>query len=325
MTKVIYTFESLFAPKIEALIEQKNALGFQYLDSSRILRDFDRFCTRYFSEYDSLTKDICLAWATKKETEGNNTFRNRLMPVRELARYLNRNGETAYILPPDLARKDTPYAPYIYTELEILKIWDALDHLKPRRRFPVRNFVIPAMIKLLYCCGLRPAEARRLHISDVDLSKGRLNILESKQHRSRIVMLADDVTEMLTECNATVSSVFPKRDPFFPNSEGGYYGKRGIEKTFRKVLSTAGIVGAGQRAPRLYDFRHTFATHCLYRWMREGRDLNAMLPYLSAYMGHERLSDTYYYIHLVPGLLEELSGFDFSSAEAMLPEVDDYE
>lgn len=46
-----------------------------------------------------------------------------------------------------------------------------------------------------------------------------------------------------------------------------------------------------------------------------------LTPYLSAYMGHAQLSDTYYYIHLVPGLLEEMSGFAFSSAEAFLPEV----
>lgn len=55
--------------------------------------------------------------------------------------------------------------------------------------------------------------------------------------------------------------------------------------------------------------------------MREGKDLNAMLPYLITYMGHAQLSDTYYYIHLVPGLLEGMSGFAFSPAEALLPEV----
>jgi len=59
--------------------------------------------------------------------------------------------------------------------------------------------------------------------------------------------------------------------------------------------------------------------------MREGKDLNTMLPYLSVYMGHARLSDTYYYIHLVPGLMEEMSGFAFPSAESFLPEVGDDE
>lgn len=116
-------------------------------------------------------------------------------------------------------------------------------------------------------------------------------------------MMAEDVTQMLSDCSAIVASVMPEREPFFPNSEGGFYGKRGLEKTFRQVLKKAAITGTGRRSPRLYDFRHTFATHRLYRWMREGKDLNAMLPYLSAYMGHAQLSDTYYYIHLVPGLL----------------------
>lgn len=318
---MMYTFKSCFASQIEDFIAQKNALGFGYLESSRLLRDFDRFCLTHFQEGNTLTKELCLAWATKKDTEGNNTFRNRMMPVREFARYLNRNGEAAYILPPDIARKDTPYAPYIYTEAEIQAIWNVLDALKPRRGFPVRHFVIPAMVKLLYCCGLRPAEVRRLRVRDVDLDKGRLNIMESKQHRSRIVMMADDVVEMLSNCNAVVSAVMPGREPFFPNTEGGYYGKRGLEKTFRQTLRKADIDRTGCRSPRLYDFRHTFATHRLYHWMREGKDLNAMLPYLSTYMGHAQLSDTYYYIHLVPGLLEEMSGFTFSSAEVFLPEV----
>ena len=319
---MIYTFKSRFATRIQEFIAQKNALGFGYLESSRLLRDFDRFCLTYFPDADSLTENLCLAWATKKDTEGNNTFRNRMMPVREFARYLNRNGETAYVLPPDIARKDTPYAPYIYTEAEILAIWDVLDHLIPRSGFPVRQFVIPAMVKLLYCCGLRPAEARRVRVRDGDMDKGRLNIMESKQHRSRIVMMTDDVAEMLSDCNTAVSAVMPDREPFFPNSEGGFYGKRGLEKTFRQTLMKAGIDGTGRRSPRLYDFRHTFATHRLYHWMCEGKDLNAMLPYLSAYMGHAQLSDTYYYIHLVPGLMEEMSDFAFSSAEVLLPEVE---
>ncbi len=321
MDEMVYTFESHFATRIKDFIAQKNALGFGYLESARLLRDFDRFCLTHFPEEESLTEQLCLAWATKKDTEGNNTFRNRMMPVREFARYLNRNGETAYILPPDIARKEAPYAQYIYTESEILAIWDVLDHLKQRGGFPVRQFVIPAMVKLMYCCGLRPAEARRLRMNDVNLDTGQLNIMESKQHKSRIVMMADDVTEMLSNCNAIVSSVMPEREPFFPNSNGGFYGKQGLEKTFRKVLKKANITGTGRRSPRLYDFRHTFATHRLYRWMRDGKDLNAMLPYLSAYMGHAQLSDTYYYIHLVPGLLEEMSGFAFSSTEALLPEV----
>ena len=56
--------------------------------------------------------------------------------------------------------------------------------------------------------------------------------------------------------------------------------------------------------------------------MREGKDVSAMLPYLSVYMGHVRISHTCYYIHLVPGLLETMSGIDYSGFENLLPEVE---
>lgn len=141
---MVYTFESRFADRIRAFITQKNALGFPYLESSRVLRDFDRFCTAHFPEAECLTEELCLAWAVKKESEGKNAFRNRLMPVREFARHLNRSGEPAYILPSGIVRRAAPYAPYIYTETEIVDIWRVLDNMEPRKNFPVRHFVIPA-------------------------------------------------------------------------------------------------------------------------------------------------------------------------------------
>ena len=38
---MMYTFKSCFASQIEDFIAQKNALGFGYLESSRLLRDFE--------------------------------------------------------------------------------------------------------------------------------------------------------------------------------------------------------------------------------------------------------------------------------------------
>ena len=57
---MVYTFESHFAAQIENFIAQKNALGFGYLESSRLLRDFDRFCLTHFPEENTLTKELCL-------------------------------------------------------------------------------------------------------------------------------------------------------------------------------------------------------------------------------------------------------------------------
>lgn len=136
--------------------------------------------------------------------------------------------------------------------------------------------------------------------------------------------MADDVTGMLRKYDVAVSAIMPKHT-LFSDSHDRIYTKEWLNKTMRLTLKKAGIQSYGKQNPRPYDFRHTFATHRLYLWMREGKDLNAMLPYLSAYMGHAQLSDTYYYIHLVPGLFEEMTGFNDSTSNNLIPEVDEDE
>jgi integrase len=135
-------------------------------------------------------------------------------------------------------------------------------------------------------------------------------------------MLADDVLEYYALYNEQVSRLLPGREWFFPSSADTLYTKAWLEKTYRIVRAKIGLTQSGSNPPRLYDFRHTFATHRLYHWLREGKDLTAVLPYLSEYMGHSQISDTFYYIHLVPGQLEAMSGLDFSKYESLLPEVE---
>lgn len=192
--------------------------------------------------------------------------------MREFARYLMRNGEEAYILPTNIVRHCQHYPPYIYSEDEIRKIWEAYGNLEIVERYPLRNYLFSVMVRLMYCCGLRPWEPRKLRIYDVDFEKERLNIMESKQHRSRIVMMSSDVTEMLFECNQRVSAVFPNREAFFPSYRGTFYTKYGMQKLFREIIKETGIAKNNGHNPRLYDFRHTFATHRLYQWMNEDRN-----------------------------------------------------
>ena len=50
-------------------------------------------------------------------------------------------------------------------------------------------------------------------------------------------------------------------------------------------------------------------------------DLRNKLPYLQEYMGHNRLTDTVYYLHLLPENLVASAGIDWSSFDALVPEV----
>lgn len=318
-----YTFSSNFALHIENFIEQKHVLGYPYKGSIYILSTFDKFCVSLFPSGVTLTKEIGLAWATRKETENNNSFRNRMMPIRELARYMNRIGIEAYVIPSGLTKKSPRHVPHIYTQEELNIFFGILDQIPKRKNSPVRHLVIPTMFRVIYCCGLRPVEACKLHMENVDLLNGKIYILESKGHKDRIVMLSNDVLDLCRRYNETVCHIMPERKFFFPNPSGNIYMRNRLDAIFRRQWALTSIPQTGENAPRICDFRHSFATHRLYQWMVEGKKLYACLPYLSAYLGHVLLSDTAYYIHLVPEFFETMSStLDFAKYEQLLPEVE---
>ena len=313
-------FVSAFAERLVGFLDQKHALGYTYSNVSDP-RMFDRMCAECFPSETSLTADICNTWAiqrgsgTAKTTAGWSAF------IREFARYLLRNGEQAYVLPLRMNKKGQRYIPHIYSHAELAEMWRAFDNIQPTKTYPVAHLALPALVRVLYCCGMRPGEALKLGLDDIDLSGGKIFIAESKGNRDRIVMLADDVLEMCRNFNAQMQDFFPSRNFFFAKNSADPYDYRWIGMVFRNIREGLRIESRSENPPRLYDLRHTFATHRLYRWMREGKDLYSVIPYLSSYMGHSKLTETFYYVHLVPGMFEEMSGFSYEPMAEIFPKA----
>jgi integrase len=61
---------------------------------------------------------------------------------------------------------------------------------------------------------------------------------------------------------------------------------------------------SGRVGARPYEFRHAFAVHRLTAWAVAGVDVQAKLPWLSAYLGHQSLIGTEVYLKATPQLLE---------------------
>jgi len=318
-------FSSKFACRLVKFLEQKQALGYLYNGSVSDLRIFDRMCAELFPDESELTADICNAWATRRSNESNRTINRRLPFIREFARYLIRNGEKAYVLPNGKLKEGQRYIPHIYSQAEISRIWHAFDNITPTKTYPTAHIIMPALLRLLYCCGLRPSEALSLKTEDADLDKGILFIAESKGHKDRIVALADDVLEMCRDFNEKMEAYIPNRAFFFAKNLSDSCNYEWLNYTFRTIVDTLNIESSTGKFLRLYDFRHTFATHRLYRWMRDGKDLYAMLPYLSSYMGHAKITETLYYIHLAPGMFESMSGWKYESAADIFPKAVEYD
>lgn len=240
--------------------------------------------------------------------------------LREFGRYLIKRGYTnVYIIPPKTVALPTPEPPYFFTAEEIRNFFNKCDFIKPNPSFKGRELVLPTMFRILYCCGMRCKEARTLLYEDVHLDAGFLDVKQSKGSKSRRIYISGELSEYLKKYESSISFLFPNRKYFFP-SRKSCYGAGAISKNFRHIWKQAYpdfILGS---RPRAYDFRHHLAWTNLNRWATEGLDVNAMLPYLMRYMGHQCISDTLYYFHFVPEFFPIYS--DMSRVtEDIIPEV----
>ena len=98
-----------------------------------------------------------------------------------------------------------------------------------------------------------------------------------------------------------------------------------INRNIRRFLWNAGISHSGRAklgepgAPCVHSLRHTFAVNCLRKWMRQGKNLNAYLPILQAYMGHTYYRDTAYYLHLSSDLVQDIRSNLEQTLGAIIP------
>jgi integrase len=298
-------FTGVLAEQMNGLIAQKHALGYKYEDNERLLHQFSLMCNKVFPEAITLTEDMTRQWCAVDADYSNKYTQARAYVVNQLGRYMRSIGEDAYILPIELfPNQSVKHTPHIYTPEELRDLFSLLDNLPENeqdRYFKYTKLIFPIIVKMVYFCGMRPAEARNLNVSDVNLKTGELTIRQAKGRNDRLVVMSDDLTQVCRFYNKAISKIAPKRSFFFPSSMGNRgFTKIWLNKHFHKAMLELGINTHNENSPRLYDLRHTFATHCLQKWINEGKNVNSMLLYLSAYMGHANVGLTAYYIHLIP-------------------------
>lgn len=91
---------------------------------------------------------------------------------------------------------------------------------------------------------------------------------------------------------------------FFISDRGKPLDPMVIYQTFYRLSRQIGLRGPdASRGPRLHDFRHRFAVQTLVQWYRSGQEVERRLPLLSTYLGHVRVSDTYWYLTACPELM----------------------
>ena len=321
MGKLMY--ESSFKNYLQSHVDLKQAVGYKYETDAHQLKRFDRFIFDNYPHATTLTKDIVLNWCSKKPYESQANQCSRASLLRQFGRYLDSMGIEAYILPKGYFPSEKQYVPYIYTQDELDRFFAETDKCRYCSEFPYRHLIMPVLFRMLYSCGLRVSEARLLKVGHVDLENGILNLHHSKRDKSRLVPISDSLLE---RCRQYAKKVHPfpvAEEYFFPALGGKEMTIGNVYKNFRKFLWQAGISHHGRgHGPRVHDFRHVYAVHCLKRWVEQGKDLAAYLPVLKTYLGHDSFEETAYYLRLTADVFPDITLVLETCYPEIIPELD---
>jgi integrase/recombinase XerD len=302
------SFQSVLAAFMEKFLQEKHACGYDYHEPARILRRLDDFLVQERLATCELPGSIARKWLAKKGHESAETQRQRIILVRQFSRFLLRLGYSAYVPDSTLAaRNPSTFVPRMLTDEELRKFFQAVDKLEPMARSPLRHLIMPEVFRLLYGCGFRVSEVLKLRVRDVDLNQGVITVRQAKFRKDRLVPPALPLVHRLRKYAAHLESR-PADASFFPGPSGKPYSLRTVYTVFRQLLLKCGIPHAGRgKGPRVHDARHRFAVRVLRRWYQDGADLDAKLPLLATYLGHQNLFGTQRYLHLTAELFPEIT------------------
>lgn len=290
--------------RVGRYVEWKRGAGYSLRGTADELRRFARFADSRAHE-GPVTVSLILQWAETASGCSRLYRARRVEVVRTFARY-----EAAFEpdtqIPPRglLGPAHVRVNPHIYTDKQIAALMDAATELAPRDGLRPKTY--RALIGLLASTGLRVCEALHLRAVDFDAAAGLLRIVETKFHKSRLVLLHPSVVHAL--CQYVEFRDAYRRpvatDRFLVSEQGRALLPSVVHYTFAKLRGELSLDNQHRtRTPRLYDLRHTFACRVLERWYAEGLDVNHRLPYLSTYLGHVKPTDTYWYLSGVPELM----------------------
>ena len=286
--------------QVEDYVAYRRGLGFGLEGQRQLLVDFVRHTERVRHQ-GPLTTELAVQWALSSSSTERSYAAQRLSAVRHFARHLALSDPETEIPPVGLlegAVRRKP--PHIYSDTEIAALLHEANLLHPRGGRCPRTYV--TCFSLLAATGLRVSEACGLASDDVDVAQGLITVRESKFRKSRLVPLHPTTTQALAQYQSD-------RGPspcgsFFHTDRAATLKTKAVQTTFHRLRDRLGWTPDGRtRRPRVHDLRHTFAVRCLLRFYEEGADIDRKILALATYLGHVKVSYTYWYFSAVPELM----------------------
>ena len=291
---------AMMVDRVAAYLAERRRNGFGMSISGSQLAAFARYADGR-GHSGPITLALASEWALSSQGGRPLTAARRIEVLRGFAKFCLRY-DPATVVPPRrlFGRSHRRLRPHIYTDAEIARLM-----LLARKLGGLRGATCATIFGLIAACGLRISEATRLEQHDVDLSQRLLFIRQSKFGKSRWVPLHPSVVVALTRYSVT-RDADPKaaaQSSFFTFDRGRSACSRNVRHAFKQLRHHLGPPRGGHPGLRLHDLRHTFLCRRLEQWYRKDRQIDRHMLALSTYVGHAKVTDTYWYITATPELL----------------------
>jgi integrase len=289
----------------EDYLSERRALGFDLRISGDLITAFARFVDEA-GHTGPLTTGIILDWVQGQAKHATPfSWARRLDILRPFAKYLTRlDPATEFPQTAIFGRSHRRLTPHIYSEQEIVDLLAAARRLTPSGG--LRPATYETIFGLIAATGLRLSEARNLRCGEVDLDQGILTVRNTKFRKSKHVPLHATVVAALDRYMAVRArhDAINRDALLFLSSSGGPLATRTIHWVFQKLRAHLGWTARGAYAQaRIHDLRHTFICRRVQLWHEHGADIDNAMAALSTYVGHAKVSDTYWYLTGVPDLM----------------------
>lgn len=286
---------------VEDYLGVRRALGFKLDAHGNLLDDFVEHLERAGAS--SLTIEAALSWATKPQGVQPYRWKQRLSVIRGFAIYLHALEPATEVPPADLLayRRQRP-TPFVFSNTDITALLAAAGELVD----PLRAATHRCLFGLIAATGMRCGEALRLDGTDVDFDTGVVTIRLTKFNKSRQLPMHPSTLEALARYLRERDRLCPRpaQPSLFVSTVGTRLAGRRVRAVFAGLVKQAGLeprFGSGRAT--IHDLRHSFAVATLLDWYRDGSDIAAKTPLLSAYLGHVSPASTYWYLQATPELL----------------------
>lgn len=290
--------------RVETYLAYRRRHGFKLSIDATQLQSFARFANAVGTA-EHLTVALAIAWARSSRRPNPLTWARRIEVLRGFARFYLREDPATEIPPPGLfGPAHRRLVPHIYTQAELIALLEAANVLA--REHGLRPATCQCVFGLLAASGLRISEALMLTRADVDLEAGVICIREAKFHQQRLVPLHPSVTESLAAYASRRDQLvlLPACDRFFLRDDGHAANQKGILYALHTLCQQLGWQPRGDYLHhRLHDLRHTFIVRSALRFYEQGIDVDRAVLALSTYVGHAKVSDTYWYFTGIPELM----------------------